>query len=290
MDTPDPGLTEHPARRTRVGWHGTVVQGRRAAYALAGSGEVVVLFVHGWGLSHRVYERTLRSLARAGVQVLAPALPGFGGSDELPDESCTIAGYAAWTADFLAAIDVQAPVVVLGHSFGGGVAIQLAHDYPGSVRGLVLVNSIGGSAWRHRGAVVRSMAERPLWDWGLHFPADVLPAPQLTRVLPVLLAEAVPGMLRHPRAFWRVANLARFADLGGELDGLRRRRLPVAVLWGRNDKIITEASNDALCEALGADCVTVEGGHGWLLADPRAFGEVMTNVVGIAARHGVKAG
>jgi len=276
-------VSAHPSP-SRVEWHDTRVQGRRAAYAAAGSGAQSIVFVHGWGLSHRVYERALRSLARAGVRVVAPALPGFGGTAELDGDACTLEGYAAWLAEFLDVIGDHDPVVVMGHSFGGGVAIQFAHDHPSRVRGLVLVNSIGGSAWSHEGGVVRSMAERPLWDWGLHFPADVLPTPQLTRVLPVILSEAVPGLLRHPRAFWRVANLARFADLTSELEELRRRQLPVAVLWGRNDKVITEASNDALCEALGTECVTVAGGHGWLLADPRAFGEVMTNVIGIAAR------
>ncbi len=66
----------------------------------------------------------------------------------------------------------------------------------------MLINSIGGSAWRRDGSLMKSMAQRPLWDWGLlHFPSDILPLRQFRRVLPVILEAAVPNALREPRAF-----------------------------------------------------------------------------------------
>jgi pimeloyl-ACP methyl ester carboxylesterase len=171
----------------------------------------------------------------------------------------------------------------MGHSFGGGVAIQAAHDFPDRVRGLVLINSIGGSAWRPNGSVMRSLAERPLWDWGLHFPGDVLPVRQMRRVVPVVLQSVVPNALRNPRALWKAAGIARYADLTAELDVLKQRRLPIVLLWGTHDEIITRASFDALRESLGDPLVvTVEGKHSWLIADPDQFGEVITNVLPIA--------
>ena len=126
------------------------------------------------------------------------------------------------------------------------------------------------------------MAQRPLWDWGIHFPQDLLPVRQFTRVLPVVLEDALPNVLRNPRAMWKVANLARRADLTEELEELKRRKLPVVVLWGEGDRIIPKASFDALCAAIGSDGEVVTGNHSWLLADPDAFGEVMTNVVEVA--------
>jgi pimeloyl-ACP methyl ester carboxylesterase len=262
-------------------WKQTTVHGRAALYGEAGAGTPVV-FIHGWGLGQHAYKRALKRLVHLGCRVYAPALPGFGGSDDLPSSETTIDGYAAWVAGFLDAVAVTEPVFLVGHSFGGGVAIQLAHDFPGRVRTLVLVNSVGGSAWSHRGSAVRSMAERPLWDWGIHFPRDILPIPQLTRVLPVILEDAVPNLLRNPRAMWRVAQLARKADLTEELEELKRRKLPVVVLWGEQDKIITRDSFDALCAAIGSAGEVVSGNHSWLLADPDSFGEIMTNIVGVA--------
>src|SRR5438477_3180445 len=262
-------------------WKRTTVRGHPAMYGVAGQG-IPVLFLHGWGVGQHTYKRSLKRLAQLGCQVLAPAMPGFGGTADLPGRDCTIAGYAAWAADFLTAVGVTEPAFVVGHSFGGGVAIKLAHDFPDRVRYLVLVNSVGGSAWRSSGSVVRSMAERPLWDWGIHFPRDILPLPQLTRVLPVILEDALPNAIRNPRAMWRVANLARTADLTPELEELKRRQLPVVVLWGEQDKIIPRASFDALCKAIGSEGEVVSGNHSWLLADPDAFGEVMTNVMEVA--------
>ena len=134
-------------------------------------------------------------------------------------------------------LEIDEPAVLVGHSFGGGVAIKLAHDMPSRVRSLVLVNSIGGSAWRS-GRTLRSAAERPLWDWGLHFPGDVWPMRQATRVLPVVFEDLLPNLLRNPRAIVKVANLARRADLRAELERLRDRGIPITILWASRDGII----------------------------------------------------
>jgi pimeloyl-ACP methyl ester carboxylesterase len=273
-----------PDRTFWLEWKEIEVAGRPAAYGEAGSGPPVV-FLHGWGLNHRVYKRSLARLAAGGVRVLAPALPGFGGTAGLDAGAWTLPGFAAWVASFLDAVGTTEPAVVVGHSFGGGVGIVLAHDHPRRVRGLVLVNSIGASAWTQRGTRLRTMAQRPLWDWGLHFQRDLWPIGQARRVLPVILAEAAPDLVRDPRAFLRVAGLARAADLTTELQELKARRLPVVVLWGNRDRIVTRDAFEEMCETLGGPhAVTVEGSHAWLIADPDTFGEVMTNVVEIASR------
>lgn len=258
----------------------TWVQGRPAAYCVAGEGMPVVM-LHGWGLGHHTYRDVIERIAADGVQVIAPALPGFGGTADLPDESFSLGGYAQWLADLLEGLEVDESAVVVGHSFGGGVSIRFAHDHPDRVRSLVLVNSVGGSAWR-RGRVLHSIAERPLWDWGLHFPADIWPVRQATRVLPVIAEDVVPNVLRNPRAFVKVANLARRADLRAELEALRDRGLPITILWGSRDGVIPRESFEALCVASGVQGTVVDGSHSWLLADPEHFGEIITNDMRVA--------
>ena len=270
-----PGDPEH------LVWKRTTVDGRPALYGVAGEG-VPVLFIHGWGLGQHAYKRALKRLVHMGCRVFAPALPGFGGTSDLPARHFSFEGYADWVDQFLAAVKVTEPVFVVGHSFGGGVSIRFAHDFPERVRTLVLINSVGGSRWATRGEHSKSLAERPLWDWGLHFPGDILLPKQLTRVLPVVLEDAVPNLMRNPLAFWKVANLARTADLRPELETLKARKLPVVVLWGDKDRIIPRAAFDDLCQAIGLQGEVVEGTHSWLLADPDAFGEVMTNVLPVA--------
>ena len=247
---------------------------------MAGEGMPVVL-LHGWALAQHTYRRVIEEIAEQGCMVIAPSMPGFGGSGDLTGEAFSMSGYAKWVADLLDVLEIEEPAVLVGHSFGGGVAIKLAHDMPSRVRSLVLVNSIGGSAWRS-GRTLRSIGERPLWDWGLHFPSDVWPVRQATRVLPVIFEDLVPNLIRNPRAIVRVANLARRADLRAELERLRDRGLPITILWGTRDGIIPRESFEALCVASGVEGTVVEGSHSWLLADPQQFGEVITNDVRVA--------
>jgi pimeloyl-ACP methyl ester carboxylesterase len=261
-------------------WKRTWVGDGAAFYGVLGDG-LPVLFLHGWALGHHTYRGVVQRIAAQSCRVVAPALPGFGGSDELPARRFGLTGYAAWVADFAASCAPDDRFVVVGHSFGGGVAIKLAHDHPHLVRSLVLVNSIGGSSW-NKGGVLTSIARRPLWDWGLHFPGDILPLPQATRVLPVVLEDMLPNLVRNPRALYRVAQLARRADLRPELEELKQRRLPVTVLWGSRDGIIPRESFEALCVAVGAKGRVIDGSHSWLLADPDHFGEVITNDLEVA--------
>ncbi len=262
-------------------WRSAVVSGRRAHYGVAGEG-LPVLFLHGWALGQHAYKRALKRLVRLGCQVLAPSMPGFGGTADLPPEALTIAGYAAWVAEFLDAVGVTDEVFVIGHSFGGGVAVQLAHDHPELVNYLVLVNSVGGATWLQAGSTVRSMAERPLWDWGLNFPRDLLALRSVAGMVRSMLEDALPNILCNPLALWRAGQLARRADLTAELRQLKRSNIPVVVLWGDKDTVIPRASFDALCDALGSTGEVVPGRHSWLLADPDAFGEVMANSVIVA--------
>src|SRR2546428_10676528 len=121
-------------------WKKTTVSGRPAVYGVAGRG-LPVLFLHGWGLGQHTYKRALKRLVHLGCQVFAPALPGFGGTADPPSRPMSFVGYAAWVAKFLDPVGITEPVFAAGHSFGGGVAIKLAHDHPGRGGSLLLGHS-----------------------------------------------------------------------------------------------------------------------------------------------------
>ena len=98
--------------------------------AASGNAKPWVLALHGWRRTHRDFDRAL-----AGIDAIALDLPGFGASPEPPDAW----GSAAYAEAILPVLDAfdSAPVV-LGHSFGGRVAVQLAAAHPDRVRALVL--------------------------------------------------------------------------------------------------------------------------------------------------------
>lgn len=272
------------ASEHRLRWHRTTLDGRVAVYGEAGDGPPVV-FVHGWGLSARTYSPALRSLAAAGTRVIAPALPGFGNSDPL-DGPYTWGALADWMYDLFDHLGVDEPATLVGHSFGGGVVTVSAHRHPDRVRSLVLLNSIGGSVWKEGRRGQRRMADRPLWDWGLHVPSE-WGRRGYRRVLPVVARDLLTNAVTNPTALRRAARLARTADLRSEIEDLTAAGVPVSILWGNQDRVVPEAAFLALCEAAGAPGDIIRaGGHSWLLADPDGFGEVITNS---AAIHGIVA-
>jgi pimeloyl-ACP methyl ester carboxylesterase len=269
-------------------WKATQVQGRPARYGEAGEG-IPFIFLHGWGLRDQTYKRAMSRLAASGVRVLAPSLPGFGGTARLPATDFSMDGYASWVADFAAAVGVTGDFYLGGHSFGGGVAIKTAHDHGDHCQLLVLVNSIGGAVWRSdvEGRVPDEfLVDRPIWDWGVRVPRDMAGRPGLLWSGRVIVQDAIRNLVRDPMGFWRVGTLARQANLLVELEELKRRQLPVVVLWGNEDEIVPSASLNAIVDVVGGDPVVVDGSHSWLLADPDRFGEIMTNVVNVAGQRG----
>ncbi len=87
----------------------------------------VVLFLHGWGAPAATYKLMLDHLAGY-CRVVAPDLPGFGGSDEPPCAWC-VDDYVDWTVAFATALGLS-EVVLMNHSFGGRISIKLLARRP----------------------------------------------------------------------------------------------------------------------------------------------------------------
>ncbi len=257
----------------------TRVDGRPVKYSVGGSGPVL-LFLHGWGLGHHAYRPGLRRLANAGYTVVAPALPGFGGTAELPHDERTFAGYADWVCRFAGALGLR-QVIVVGHSFGGGVALKAAASCDGLAQRLVMLNSVGAS-WRMDSEGSHAMAKRPLWSWGLGIPSDALALlSNATRVMPSVLEDLLPNVMRNPFGLGRVGKLARNADLAAELLELRARNFPITVAHSENDGVIPMSSFQCLCTAAGVSGILVPGNHSWPLTDP----DRLLSVIDVSGLH-----
>jgi glycine cleavage system regulatory protein/surfactin synthase thioesterase subunit len=185
-----------------------------------------------------------------------------------------IDGYAAWVASFMAAVEVTEPALVIGHSFGGGVAVKVAHTRPDLVSYLVLLNAVGG------------VAPRPPWEWVAGFGRELWPLPDAVEMLQAMRADLVPNLIRNPLGLARAGRLAQRADLRTELADLREHGVPVLVLTSEGDGVIPRDAFEAVCTAVGTDGHVVSGRHSWLLADPDAFGEVLGTIVDVqVAEH-----
>ena len=115
------------------------LHGHRAIYRIAGSGPPVVL-IHGMVNSSRHWESVALRLADA-YTVIAPDLIGHGDS-ATPRGDYSLGAHAASIRDLLTAIGIERATIV-GHSLGGGVAMQFFYQFPQRTERLVLVSSGG---------------------------------------------------------------------------------------------------------------------------------------------------
>lgn len=115
------------------------VHGYRRAYRKLGSGPVLLL-LHGLACDSSTWTKVIEPLAER-FTVIAPDLLGHGASDK-PDADYSLGGYANGMRDLLTLLGID-KVTVVGHSFGGGVAMQFAYQYPDRIDRVVLVSTGG---------------------------------------------------------------------------------------------------------------------------------------------------
>ena len=115
------------------------LHGRSVSYAEAGEGPVMLL-IHGMGGSFENWRAVIEPLARDHT-VIAPDLPGHGQSAPGGGDY-SVGGLAAGLRDLLLVLGHERATLV-GHSLGGGVAMQFAYQFPEIVERLVLVSSGG---------------------------------------------------------------------------------------------------------------------------------------------------
>jgi pimeloyl-ACP methyl ester carboxylesterase len=128
------------------------LHGRRVIYRIAGSGPPVVL-IHGMLNSSSHWQTVAQSLA-GDYTVVAPDLIGHGDS-AAPRGDYSLGAHAASIRDLLAAIGMDSASIV-GHSLGGGVAMQFFYQFPQRVERLVLISS--GGLGREVSPVLRTAA------------------------------------------------------------------------------------------------------------------------------------
>jgi pimeloyl-ACP methyl ester carboxylesterase len=225
------------------------VHGYRRAFRVAGAGPAIVL-VHGIGDSSRTWAPVIERLARTHL-VIAPDLLGHGHSAK-PRADYSVAGYANGIRDLLGVLGVTRATLV-GHSLGGGVAMQFAYQFPDRTERLVLVGS--GGAGPEVNPVLRAMTlpgataalhalRLPTMRW------QVGAAVGLMRALGTDLGRDAEDMLRIvdalPDATSRAAfirTLRAVVDWRGQVVTMLdrcylTRGMPTLLVWGGRDAIV----------------------------------------------------
>ncbi len=273
--------TSHPVQYVTI-------HGHRRAYVKAGSGPVVLL-LHGLGCDHTTWEPVIDSLARR-YTVIAPDLLGHGRSDK-PRADYSVGGYANGMRDLLTVLGID-KVTVIGHSFGGGVAMQFAYQFPERTERMLLVSSGG------LGPEV-SPAIRAITSPGFHQVMALLTLPGVRHVGKAGLKALSRTSWKQTRDLDEVAEIydsfkdpnARHAirhvvravvDWRGQIVTMSDRAyltdaMPMCVVWGRDDSVIPvrHASNAARLAPKARVEVIPNAGHFPHKDHPHRFAKIV---------------
>lgn len=231
------------------------IHGYRRAFRLAGSGPALLL-IHGIGDNSSTWQELIPHLAR-NYTVIAPDLLGHGRSDK-PRADYSVAAYANGMRDLLSVLNID-KVTVLGHSLGGGVAMQFTYQFPHLVDRLILVSAGGVTkdvhpALRLMSVPVFSEALKLLRLPGampaIRFTGNVLSKLHGTPLRPGALLHDTSDLVRvlsalpDPTAYEAyLRTLRAVVDWRGQVVTMLDRcylteNLPVQLIWGDHDTVI----------------------------------------------------
>lgn len=275
-----------------------VLHGQRLAYARhEGAGPLLVL-LHGVGSSSATWGPVIPHLVAAGANFLTLDLPGHGASDKergdysLGALSCTL-------RDLLDHLG-QERCILVGHSFGGGIAMQFSYQFPGRCEGLILVSSggLGPEASLLLRAASLPGAELVLPLIANRRTVDAVAAVgrflSRLRIGDQLLSEESLSTLRELEE--PAARSAFLSTLRGVIDASGQRvsavlklpatrHLPMLLVWGDRDPIIPLEHGQKALELLPDSRLVVfpGAGHEPYRHDPKRFAGLLVEHAAVVA-------
>jgi branched-chain amino acid transport system permease protein len=232
-----------------------------------------LLCIHGNLGSGRWFEHVLDAYPGRAV---APDMPNFGRSDHIDDWS--MPAYANWIRAIADALGTER-AVILGHSLGGAVAMELLASHPELVERLILVDSspIDGlfTPKEHYPAIEAYKADKAIL------------AQALKTVVPMIKDEAFFAQLVDDA--WKMNRdcFIGHAEELGKADFTTRLRgasVPVAVMRGAHDILITDEKAKALADFFGGTLETfATSGHSPMVEVPDEFAERVTALLRTSA-------
>ena len=289
---PLPGLgpTHSELARQAAITRWTKVHGHDVAYRQAGSGPVLVM-IHGIAGSSGTWVPVMPLLAER-FTVIAPDLLGHGESAK-PRGDYSLGAYASGVRDLLGVLGHERATVV-GHSLGGGVAMQFAYQFPQMAERLVLVGS--GGLGKEVSVLLRALSVP-----GTEYILPLVLAPQIHSFVGSIgsafgrfgvRADAFVGEVwtawarltdrKAQRAF--IHTIRAVIDVSGQRVSARDRlylahEIPTLIVWGDRDQVIPVAHAHIAHELMpGSRLEIVEGaGHFVPIERPELLGTLLSD-------------
>ena len=253
------------------------VRGCELAVALEGQG-MPILFVHGFPLDHSMWDNQIEAISRD-FQVIAPDLPGFGGSSPLKVESQRMEDFADSLGELLSVLGIREPVVFCGLSMGGYIAWQFWRRQSDKLRALILCDTRAAADSPEVAQQRITNADRVLKE-GPDFFADMM-IPRLFS--PRKLAENFYAVEKIREVMRRTAPQTIAACLRGMAQRVDARPWlgeithPTLVIVGEEDALSTPAEMEGIAVAIpNARFVKIpQAGHLAPLEEPQAVNQAI---------------
>lgn len=227
----------------------------RLRYFRLGSGKPL-LFLHGANLQAQTYKDLLESLAKKFL-IIAPDLPGFGRSS-VPEDLWGYEEYAGFIAKFTSSLNLP-EMIVVGHSLGGGIALQLAAT-GGKVSHLVIVDSAGKSiVYSTRRLLYKVTVEKTAHNFTRY------------KNFQAFLATTKDFFSNLFSKFRQLGQMTKMLNglLTTDLAGLGRITAPTLILWGDKDEIFPPSvAEDFHRKIKNSELKYIGGNHDWCLFKP----------------------
>ena len=237
-------------------------------YQDKGSGAPIML-LHGWGGSSKSLAGLADFLVNGGYRVINVDLPGFGES-EMPERAYGMNDFVGLIHDLIVRLELRKPVVV-GHSFGGQIAMFLAMKYPSLISKIVLVNASGikpKETLRTRVSFVMAKVGNVI-SW-------VPPFIFFRRAIKWVFYRYIVGELDY----YQSGNMkATFKRITHERINLKLSEIncEALVIWGKDDKITPLWQGEKLAKGIKRSRLEVieNIGHGLPLKYPQIVAELI---------------
>ncbi|HEX4590790.1 MAG TPA: alpha/beta fold hydrolase [Gemmataceae bacterium] len=248
------------------------VSGRTFAYDDAGVGQPTLVLIHAFPLSREMWKPQVETLSPE-FRVLAPDLPGFGGTAGFSDNP-SVDRMAEAVAEFLDALSLTEPIVLAGLSMGGYVALAFARKHRDRLRGLILADT------RAEPDDAAAQANR---DKMIAFAKDHSALDVIDQMLPKMVSDETRS--QRPKVVDEVRRIAAAQPIGGIINALPALRdrpdarsdladiaVPTLVIVGAEDALTPPALSKELAVRLRAVLEIVPGaGHLSNLEKPAEF-------------------
>lgn len=233
-----------------------------------------LVFVHGFPLSRNCWQPQLDDLGSSS-RIIAPDLPGFGGRPAASGVA-TMDSFADDIESLLAELDTG-PVVLVGHSMGGYVALAFARRHPEMLRGLVLVGTRSGPDSADAAAGRRATAEK-VRDSGIEVVVNAMAPKLLSPVNRSSESEAaIREFMMSASREGVIGALHGMAERPDSTPGLSKVSVPTLVVTGADDEVIPPAESTALAAAIPGSRLQVipDAGHMVAWEQPAAFSKAL---------------